>query len=172
MADEKLTAATRLEKLLDNIAGGDNEVTPATRLEKFLSYIADAMEGGGGSGGGGTGGNVYNIEPIPNAEFAEGGAFYNLSIDTMPVISGMYIDADAEPDVGDIVVTDDGYSTVRAIISIKSTYEDEALGAVAVVIFGGVEYPNKQMTDTGAVTYNGKYFLLITGGRGKTRGKS
>lgn len=53
MADEtKLTAATRLEKLLDNIAGGDNEVTPATRLEKFLSYIADAMEGGGGSGGG------------------------------------------------------------------------------------------------------------------------
>ena len=52
MADEtKLTAATRLEKLLDNIAGGDNEVTPATRLEKFLSYIADAMEGGGGSGG-------------------------------------------------------------------------------------------------------------------------
>lgn len=54
MADEtKLTAATRLEKLLDNIAGGENEVTPATRLEKFLSYIADAMEGGGGSGGGG-----------------------------------------------------------------------------------------------------------------------
>lgn len=53
MADEtKLTAATRLEKLLDNIAGGENEVTPATRLEKFLSYIADAMEGGGGSGGG------------------------------------------------------------------------------------------------------------------------
>ena len=49
MADEtKLTAATRLEKLLDNIAGGENEVTPATRLEKFLSYIADAMEGGGG----------------------------------------------------------------------------------------------------------------------------
>ena len=48
MADEtKLTAATRLEKLLDNIAGGENEVTPATRLEKFLSYIADAMEGGG-----------------------------------------------------------------------------------------------------------------------------
>ena len=48
MADEtKLTAATRLEKLLDNIAGGGNEVTPATRLEKFLSYIADAMEGGG-----------------------------------------------------------------------------------------------------------------------------
>lgn len=54
MADEtKLTAATRIEKLLDNIAGGENEVTPATRLEKFLSYIADAMEGGGGSGGGG-----------------------------------------------------------------------------------------------------------------------
>lgn len=54
MADEtKLTAATRLEKLLDNIAGGENDVTPATRLEKFLSYIADAMEGGGGSGGGG-----------------------------------------------------------------------------------------------------------------------
>ena len=54
MADEtKLTAATRIEKLLDNIAGGDNDVTPATRLEKFLSYIADAMEGGGGSGGGG-----------------------------------------------------------------------------------------------------------------------
>lgn len=52
MADEKLTAATRIEKLLDNIAGGDNEVTPASRLEKFLSYIADAMEGGGGSGGG------------------------------------------------------------------------------------------------------------------------
>ena len=53
MADEtKLTAATRLEKLLDNIAGGENEVTPATRLEKFLSYIADAMEGGGGSGSG------------------------------------------------------------------------------------------------------------------------
>ena len=51
MADEtKLTAATRLEKLLDNIAGGENEVTPATRLEKFLSYIADAVEGGGGSG--------------------------------------------------------------------------------------------------------------------------
>ena len=52
MADEtKLTAATRLEKLLDNIAGGENEVTPATRLEKFLSYIADAMEGGGGGSG-------------------------------------------------------------------------------------------------------------------------
>lgn len=52
MADEKLTAATRLEKLLDNIAGGENEVTPATRLEKFLSYIADAIEGeSGGSGG-------------------------------------------------------------------------------------------------------------------------
>lgn len=51
MADEKLTAATRLEKLLDNIAGGENEVTPATRLEKFLSYIADAIEGeSGGSG--------------------------------------------------------------------------------------------------------------------------
>ena len=51
MADEtKLTAATRLEKLLDNIAGGENEVTPATRLEKFLSYIADAMEGGGSGG--------------------------------------------------------------------------------------------------------------------------
>lgn len=48
MAEEKLTAATRLEKILDNIAGGDNEITPATRLEKFLSYIADAMEGGGG----------------------------------------------------------------------------------------------------------------------------
>lgn len=53
MAEEKLTAATRLEKILDNIAGGDNDITPATRLEKFLSYIADAMEGGGGSGGGG-----------------------------------------------------------------------------------------------------------------------
>lgn len=52
MAEEKLTAATRLEKILDNIAGGSNEITPATRLEKFLSYIADAMEGGGGSGGG------------------------------------------------------------------------------------------------------------------------
>lgn len=52
MADEKLTAATRLEKILDNIAGGENEITPATRLEKFLSYIADSMEGGGGSGGG------------------------------------------------------------------------------------------------------------------------
>ena len=51
MADEKLTAATRIEKLLDNIAGGENEVTPATRLEKFLSYIADAMEGGGGGSG-------------------------------------------------------------------------------------------------------------------------
>lgn len=51
MADEKLTAATRIEKLLDNIAGGENEVTPATRLEKFLSYIADAMEGGGSGGG-------------------------------------------------------------------------------------------------------------------------
>ena len=49
MADEtRLTAASRIEKLLDNIAGGDNEVTPATRLEKFLSYIADAMEGTGG----------------------------------------------------------------------------------------------------------------------------
>lgn len=164
MADEtKLTAATRLEKLLDNIAGGDNEVTPATRLEKFLSYIADAMEGGGGSGGGG---NAYDVKPIPEAEFAEGGAFYNLSIDTMPVISGMYIDADTEPDAGDIVVTDDGYSTVRAIISIKSTYDDESLGTVTVVIFGGEEYPNKQMTDTGAVTYNGKYFLLLTGGIG------
>lgn len=52
MADEtRLTAASRIEKLLDNIAGGDNEVTPATRLEKFLSYIADAMEGGGGCDG-------------------------------------------------------------------------------------------------------------------------
>lgn len=51
MPDEtRLTAASRLEKLLDNIAGGDNEVTPATRLEKFLSYIADAMEGGGSGG--------------------------------------------------------------------------------------------------------------------------
>ena len=50
MADEKLTAATRIEKLLDNIAGGENDVTPATRLEKFLSYIADAMEGGGSGG--------------------------------------------------------------------------------------------------------------------------
>lgn len=60
MADEKLTAATRIEKLLDNIAGGENEVTPATRLEKFLSYIADAMEGGGGSGGGsGDGGSDF-----------------------------------------------------------------------------------------------------------------
>lgn len=64
MADEKLTAATRLEKLLDNIAGGDNEVTPATRLEKFLSYIADAMEGGGGSGGGGEL-PVYEIKQLP-----------------------------------------------------------------------------------------------------------
>lgn len=62
MADEtKLTAATRLEKLLDNIAGGENEVTPATRLEKFLSYIADAMEGGGGSGGGGCECGLFSV---------------------------------------------------------------------------------------------------------------
>lgn len=70
MADEtKLTAATRIEKLLDNIAGGDNEVTPATRLEKFLSYIADAMEGGGGSGGGGC--KCLNID-ISNSESQPG----------------------------------------------------------------------------------------------------
>lgn len=77
MADEtKLTAATRLEKLLDNIAGGDNEVTPATRLEKFLSYIADAMEGGGGSGGGGDSGGdgVLCVELTADA----GGNFYTL----------------------------------------------------------------------------------------------
>lgn len=53
--NEKLEAATRLEKLLDNIAGGDNEITPATRLEKFLGYIADYVEDiSEGSGGGGS----------------------------------------------------------------------------------------------------------------------
>lgn len=114
MADEtKLTAATRLEKLLDNIAGGDNEVTPATRLEKFLSYIADAMEGGGGSGGGlpaiveGDEGKVlminnqgqaqwaypmYEIKDIPESEFQPGGAFDGLLVDGNPAVSGRYID--------------------------------------------------------------------------------
>lgn len=78
MADEKLTAATRIEKLLDNIAGGDNDVTPATRLEKFLSYIADAMEGGGGSGGGG-GVSIATIDVLPeDFPFPQGyiGGFY------------------------------------------------------------------------------------------------
>lgn len=31
--------ATRTEKLLDNIAGGDNQITPATRREKLLANI-------------------------------------------------------------------------------------------------------------------------------------
>lgn len=58
--NEKLEAATRLEKLLDNIAGGDNEITPATRLEKFLGYIADYVEDiSGGSGGGGGSVPIY-----------------------------------------------------------------------------------------------------------------
>lgn len=160
MADEtKLTAATRLEKLLDNIAGGENEVTPATRLEKFLSYIADAMEGGGGSGGGG---NVYDVKPIPDAEFAEGGAFYNLTIDTMQVISGTYIDADSDLDTGDIVVNDDGNTIVRAIIAVKATYDEPDVGTVSQVVFGSDQFPNTVITDTGPVTYNGKYFMLMT----------
>lgn len=165
MADEtKLTAATRIEKLLDNIAGGDNEVTPATRLEKFLSYIADAMEGGGGSGGGGTGGNVYNIEPIPDAEFAEGGAFYNLTINHSPVVSGSYINADTDVNVGDIVEYDpdgEGNTIAQEIVNLKNTYVDiPDIGTVKEVNFGGAIYANNVATDSEAVTYNGKYFML------------
>ena len=84
MADEtKLTAATRLEKLLDNIAGGENEVTPATRLEKFLSYIADAMEGGESGGNSNLIGIQLNYDEnsekysIPNID---GSSFLNMMI--------------------------------------------------------------------------------------------
>ena len=91
MADEtKLTAATRLEKLLDNIAGGENEVTPATRLEKFLSYIADAMEGGGGSGGGDSGGDlhVYEVKPIPAEDLQPGDAGFYIDGEISEILSG------------------------------------------------------------------------------------
>ncbi len=84
MADEKLTAATRLEKILDNIAGGDNAITPATRLEKFLSYIAEAMEGGGGSGGGAT--TKYLIGLIPSQDLPEGAIEGYYTIDTAETI--------------------------------------------------------------------------------------
>lgn len=89
--ETKLTAATRLEKLLDNIAGGDNDVTPATRLEKFLSYIADAMEGGGGSGGGGDSGGgaipEYEIKYLPDTV----GEGYYIDGDPAEITSGFCI---------------------------------------------------------------------------------
>lgn len=171
MADEtKLTAATRIEKLLDNIAGGDNDVTPATRLEKFLSYIADAMEGGGGSGGGGTGGNVYNIVPIPEAEFAEGGAFYNVTISGAPVVSGEYIDTDSDVNVGDILefqYESAGLDVIgNLIITEKNTYVDiPDVGSVSqVILYESDTFANNINTDTGNVSYNGKYFTLVPGG--------
>lgn len=61
-----LTAATRLEKLLANIAGGDNDVTPATRIEKLLADIAEAVGSGGGSGGG------FVFPLITDASYIEG----------------------------------------------------------------------------------------------------
>lgn len=87
----KLTAATRIEKLLDNIAGGDNDVTPATRLEKFLSYIADAMEGGGGSGGGGDI-PVYDVIEIPGNELPDGYTIgYYIDGDPQTIISSFFV---------------------------------------------------------------------------------
>ena len=116
MADEtKLTAATRLEKLLDNIAGGDNEVTPATRLEKFLSYIADAMEGGGGSGGGGGGElPVYEIKGLP-----------------VSVGYGYYIDGDpAEITSGPcIILSNDGLTKYFPVYM----YTDEGYYSLAII---------------------------------------
>lgn len=69
MADEKLTAATRVEKLLAEVLGEEYAVVPVTRIEKFISNIlgaeydlvpttriekllAKVAEEGGGSGGG------------------------------------------------------------------------------------------------------------------------
>lgn len=144
MADEtKLTAATRLEKLLDNIAGGDNEVTPATRLEKFLSYIADAMEGGGGSGGDFP---VYEIKALPEA-----------------VGTGQYIDGDpAEIFRGPCMLVDNALTYIPVMMFHVEDYYSltfisstgETGGAIATSYstgqFEDPDYENKLCLNTGS----------------------
>lgn len=93
--NEKLEAATRLEKLLDNIAGGDNEITPATRLEKFLGYIADYVEDiSGGSGGGGIATPIYFTGDYNDFSNEEGR--YSYSGDN---ISIKYLSTDLDVDI-------------------------------------------------------------------------
>lgn len=116
MADEtKLTAATRIEKLLDNIAGGENEVTPATRLEKFLSYIADAMEGGGGSGGGGHEDcvKILNVEQIDRSDHSDAPVYVYTENDGWTNIATDYaVIANTESDIPVAYVTNDPVSGV------------------------------------------------------------
>lgn len=126
MADEKLTAATRIEKLLDNIAGGDNDVTPATRLEKFLSYIADAMEGGGGSGGGGCECNDLIIQQV----YEDGVASYtaNKTYAELKDVTGGVIRRDTVNDMGGfILITDLYYEESSALYVVTTPMENPIL---------------------------------------------
>lgn len=192
MVDEtKLTAATRLEKLLDNIAGGENEVTPATRLEKFLSYIADAMEGGGSGGTvpvpsvseagmtlrvNNSGQLVYvedpiivNMLPLPNDyEFPTGatGGFY---LDVLPedLVNKNFIlhysgFSGSMQGTADIFTTA-GYMIIPELSDVDKLIEIQTLATSLADRFGIHLNENFMFDSYQGYTYNG-YFIMFTGG--------